>query len=553
MDEDLKAELTCPICMDLFQEPRRLPCGHVYCRACLQDMLTRKYLHTRSSERILSCPECRQQYNLTFREGGVDCFPRDFKLVRLVELYEKRFACSSSEAKDQLGGRDKGDDDETAVKTVHGSNTAQENSAASESACRRSSSSHQLSSRLLESDLHSFGSGAGSLSDDSWIYVTPGVEQGQRAGPSLRDVRERGRMDDSWLLPSVLTGEARFPVGGDQDIRGNIAGVDYGAGSHPGTSLNISGSYENQGHERFQRYAAEVSLQPRTAARVAVPQVSTSDSSSETASSDERGEEGSGERSEEDVSETASEGSSQRQNRRSRLTRFFRSLVLSDSDSYDDEELVSDTEARRSAHVPRPPRPDHQAAGLGVAHGETAAFSSVHRSRPPHADHPVMSLTTGAAVPPEVQINTACQSVSHSGQNADVDGQLVSSQNHNSADATASDSQTGHQDCPRGATLVNTTEGPTLTQNGPRLSASGGGGGAQSAASPRQEDQAVDADSDDSDNDYEPQTSMLRPKRKPRSRLKKFFTSLLSLSSSDEEDEEEAAVPSPPTATLERN
>ena len=87
--EDLRDELTCPICMDLFREPRRLPCGHVYCRICLQDMLTKKYLTSRAHERVLSCPECRQHYDLTYQTSGVDIFPRDFKLMRLVDLCKR--------------------------------------------------------------------------------------------------------------------------------------------------------------------------------------------------------------------------------------------------------------------------------------------------------------------------------------------------------------------------------------------------------------------------------------------------------------------------------
>lgn len=118
MEDDLKAELTCPICMDLFREPRRLPCGHVYCRVCLQDMLTRKYLNTRASERILSCPECRQRYDLTFQEAGVDVFPRDFKLVRLVELCQKKFSPGQAEDAGGDGGAQAGADNQTAVSAL---------------------------------------------------------------------------------------------------------------------------------------------------------------------------------------------------------------------------------------------------------------------------------------------------------------------------------------------------------------------------------------------------------------------------------------------------
>ncbi|KAK7485632.1 hypothetical protein BaRGS_00023081 [Batillaria attramentaria] len=552
MDEDLKAELTCPICMDLFSEPRRLPCGHVYCRTCLQDMLTRKYLHTRSSERILSCPECRQRYDLTFRDGGIDCFPRDFKLVRLVELYEKRFA-SGDDAGACSGGGDKGDDDQTAVKTVCSSDTVHETSPAVESSSHPPSAGRQLSREQLEADLHSFGSSAPTLSDDSWIYVSPTSDnRRQRPGPLVIDAQRHSRGDDSWLLPSAQSADARFPVESGQDVRGSVAGVGYRTVTHHDPNLNISGSYENQGRETFQRYAAEPALETRTITRVAAApapaQGSTSDSSSESASSDERGEEGSGE----DGSE--SEGSSQRQNRRSRLTRFFRSLVLSDSDSYDDdEEHGTEVEPRG---LP-PHRRLHHHPQL-IEHGPGFATpSSLQTVPPPRGSHPDMSFSSGppirsgaesgsqqgTSVAFRADVGPVPQSTSRAGQTVDASMRVAHPQ-----DQTAANGRSSHQG------NDGAVGGQAAAQNcsGPAAS----GGVALATSSTSRGDRVIAADSDDSDDDYEAQTSMLRPKRKPRSRLKKFFTSLLSLSSSDEEEEEAAAQASSqtsPTVTPERN
>ena len=33
--KDLQSEVTCPLCLDIFADPKRLPCDHVYCRGCL--------------------------------------------------------------------------------------------------------------------------------------------------------------------------------------------------------------------------------------------------------------------------------------------------------------------------------------------------------------------------------------------------------------------------------------------------------------------------------------------------------------------------------------
>ncbi|XP_073323558.1 zinc-binding protein A33 [Pagrus major] len=51
----LALDLTCPICLGLFSEPVSLPCGHIYCFACLQTMGEGLDQH--------SCPECQAEYS----------------------------------------------------------------------------------------------------------------------------------------------------------------------------------------------------------------------------------------------------------------------------------------------------------------------------------------------------------------------------------------------------------------------------------------------------------------------------------------------------------
>lgn len=55
--EALALDLTCPICLGLFSEPVSLPCGHIYCFACLQTMGEGLDQH--------SCPECQTEYSGT--------------------------------------------------------------------------------------------------------------------------------------------------------------------------------------------------------------------------------------------------------------------------------------------------------------------------------------------------------------------------------------------------------------------------------------------------------------------------------------------------------
>ena len=72
--EALGLELTCPICLQLFSEPVSLPCGHIYCFACLQTMGEGLDQH--------SCPECLAAY-----QGTTDLV-KSFRICSLVETYK---------------------------------------------------------------------------------------------------------------------------------------------------------------------------------------------------------------------------------------------------------------------------------------------------------------------------------------------------------------------------------------------------------------------------------------------------------------------------------
>ncbi len=46
--------LTCPVCMDLFDDPRLLPCSHTFCCKCLRS--------TRNNRSFMICPLCRYHF-----------------------------------------------------------------------------------------------------------------------------------------------------------------------------------------------------------------------------------------------------------------------------------------------------------------------------------------------------------------------------------------------------------------------------------------------------------------------------------------------------------
>ena len=79
----LKEEITCPLCLDIFEDPKRLPCEHVFCKQCLYS------LALRSISGSISCPECRR--NIPVPNHDVSIFPTPHQINRLKETYEKNF------------------------------------------------------------------------------------------------------------------------------------------------------------------------------------------------------------------------------------------------------------------------------------------------------------------------------------------------------------------------------------------------------------------------------------------------------------------------------
>ena len=77
----LEKEVTCPLCLDILQEPKKLPCDHVFCRGCLEA------LANRSLNASISCPECRTLASVP--KEGVGNFPTAFRLNRLIEAFQQ--------------------------------------------------------------------------------------------------------------------------------------------------------------------------------------------------------------------------------------------------------------------------------------------------------------------------------------------------------------------------------------------------------------------------------------------------------------------------------
>ena len=82
----LEKEITCPLCLDIFKEPKKLPCDHIYCKECITRLAQLRFNGT------ISCPECRfiaQPLN-----GDINNFPTAFHINRLSQAFSQLQAAS---------------------------------------------------------------------------------------------------------------------------------------------------------------------------------------------------------------------------------------------------------------------------------------------------------------------------------------------------------------------------------------------------------------------------------------------------------------------------
>ncbi|XP_060922313.1 E3 ubiquitin/ISG15 ligase TRIM25 [Limanda limanda] len=82
----LQEELTCPVCLDLYRDPFLLPCGHNFCKTCL-DRLKRQAERGR-----FRCPECRDSHRCT------TSFQKNFKLANIADDYRLRRRATAESA-----------------------------------------------------------------------------------------------------------------------------------------------------------------------------------------------------------------------------------------------------------------------------------------------------------------------------------------------------------------------------------------------------------------------------------------------------------------------
>uniref|UniRef100_A0A1X7UC35 RING-type domain-containing protein n=1 Tax=Amphimedon queenslandica TaxID=400682 RepID=A0A1X7UC35_AMPQE len=76
-----ETQLTCPVCLDCYTNPKILPCHHSFCQHCLEGLPLDKNNETY----YLSCPTCRRRTELP--EVGAGAFPAAFTLNNFKDMH----------------------------------------------------------------------------------------------------------------------------------------------------------------------------------------------------------------------------------------------------------------------------------------------------------------------------------------------------------------------------------------------------------------------------------------------------------------------------------
>lgn len=78
--EKVRGETECCICIEVYSDPRILPCYHTFCLKCLS---TDAALRNDPGQK-LSCSICRKEYAIP--AAGLAALPKNFSMMRLIEM-----------------------------------------------------------------------------------------------------------------------------------------------------------------------------------------------------------------------------------------------------------------------------------------------------------------------------------------------------------------------------------------------------------------------------------------------------------------------------------
>ncbi|XP_061666768.1 E3 ubiquitin-protein ligase Midline-1-like isoform X2 [Syngnathoides biaculeatus] len=88
--DTLESELTCPICLELFEDPLLLPCAHSLCFGCAHRILVSHCATNESVQSIsaFQCPTCRYVISLS-PERGLETLKRNVTLQNIIDRVQQ--------------------------------------------------------------------------------------------------------------------------------------------------------------------------------------------------------------------------------------------------------------------------------------------------------------------------------------------------------------------------------------------------------------------------------------------------------------------------------
>ena len=69
----------CPICTEVYTDPRVLPCGHTYCLKCMKTWSKGKHPGNK-----VACPHCRYEFYVPRK--GVSDLPKNFFVTKFLQM-----------------------------------------------------------------------------------------------------------------------------------------------------------------------------------------------------------------------------------------------------------------------------------------------------------------------------------------------------------------------------------------------------------------------------------------------------------------------------------
>ena len=98
----------CPICTEVYTDPRVLPCGHTYCLKCIE-----AWSKDKQPGNKLACPLCRKEFTLP--SNGVSDLPKNFLVANFLQMKELAKVDSKTRPCEACSG---GEESESEVQNV---------------------------------------------------------------------------------------------------------------------------------------------------------------------------------------------------------------------------------------------------------------------------------------------------------------------------------------------------------------------------------------------------------------------------------------------------